>query len=203
MILTESNFNNLVAESADDGKKLYLKGVFMEADTRNRNGRIYQPAEISKAVDKVNEAAKQGRFILGELDHPSTLEVKLENVSHKLTEMHMQGNLAMGKAEILTLHPKGKILEALVQSGINVGVSSRGSGEVHPSTGIVEGFEMITVDAVATPSANAYPQSITEALDMYQRGMEVHNLADAVVHDEKAQKYFNTEIKKFLEDMWK
>lgn len=202
MILTEDHFDGIITEATEEGKKLYLKGVFMEAVERNKNGRSYQFNEIQQAVTKVNEQAAAGRFILGELDHPSTLEVKLENVSHKLVSMQMHGNQAMGKAEILTLHPKGKILEALVKSGINVGVSSRGSGEVNPSTGIVEGYDMVTVDAVATPSANAYPQSITEALDMYQRGFEVKNLSEAVLHDAKAQDYLNKEINKFLAEMW-
>ncbi len=202
MILTESNFQGILAESDSEGKKLYLKGVFMEAETRNRNGRIYALSEIGRAANKVNEHADNGRFILGELDHPSTLEVKLENVSHKLLSVRMNGNQAIGKAEVLTLHPKGKILEALIKSGINVGVSTRGAGDVHPTTGIVEGFEMITIDAVATPSANAYPQSVNEALDMYARGVEVSNLAEAVTHDVAAQKYFNDEIQKFLVEMW-
>lgn len=203
MILTESNFTDIITEGVgEDNKKLYIKGVFMEADTRNRNGRIYQLNEITKASNQINEAAGAERFFLGELDHPSTLEVKLENVSHKIVEMHMQGNKAIGKAEVLTLHPKGKILEALIQSGINVGVSSRGSGEVNSSSGIVEGFEIVTVDTVATPSANAYPKSITEALDLYQRGYEINNLSEAVINDDTAQKYFEKEINKFLQDMW-
>ena len=202
MILTENNFKNILTENDSENKKLFLKGVFLEADTRNRNGRIYQHSEISKAADKVMEAANAGRHILGHLDHPSSLEIKLEDVSHKLVSMEMVGNTAIGKAEILTLHPKGKILESLILSGVNVGVSSRGSGEVHPSTGIVEGYDMVTVDTVATPSANAYPKSIMEQLDMYQRGFEIDNLAEAVIHDEKAQKYFNDEIQKFLAEMW-
>ena len=204
MILTENNFSGIITESTEDGKKLYLKGVYMESESPNRNGRTYQKAELQKAADKVNEAAKSGQFILGHLDHPNSLEIKLEDVSHKIIEMHMQGTQAIGRAEVLTLHPKGKILESLIKSGINVGVSSRGTGEVNSTTGIVEGFEMVTVDAVATPSAhNAIPTSIMEAIDMYRRGFEIDNLAEAVIHDAKAQKYFNKEIEKFLADMWK
>ena len=102
MILTESNFAGIITESSSDEKKLYLKGVFMESDVRNRNGRIYQKVEIQAAANKVNESAKSGQYILGHLDHPATLEIKLEDVSHKLIEMHMQGSQAIGKAEILT-----------------------------------------------------------------------------------------------------
>ena len=203
MILTESNFSNIITESSEDGKKLYLAGVFMESETRNRNGRIYKREEIAEAVNKANRMAANGQYLLGELDHPSTLEVKLENVSHKIVQMEMRGTQAIGKAEILSLHPKGKILEALIKSGVNVGVSSRGAGSVD-SEGIVEGFDMVTIDAVATPSAqNAYPQSITEALELYKKGGIITDLSEAVLHDKAAQKYFEKEIKKFLADMWK
>ena len=82
-------------------------------------------------------------------------------------------------------------------------MSSRGSGEVHPTTGIVEGFVMETIDVVGIPSvSSAIPRSVMESLDLYQRGYEVENLAEAVIHDVKAQEYFNKEIKKFLTEMW-
>lgn len=180
---------------------MYLQGTFMESEKRNRNGRIYQKSQIEAAVDKINEAARQGRHILGELDHPPTLEVKLANVSHKILEMRMNGNDAVGKAMILETTPNGQIAKNLAESGIVLGVSSRGSGSVNEDTGIVEDFTFITADIVANPSAiNAYPTSIMEQLEMYRRGYLVNDLAQAVLHDDKAQKYFQKEIEKFIKE---
>ena len=201
MILLEENFKDIKIENAGEGKKLYLKGIFMESEQKNRNGRIYKKDEIIAAVDKINEAAKNNRHILGQLDHPKDLEVRLENVSHKIIEMHMNGNNAIGNAEILDKTPKGQIAKSLIESGIQLGVSSRGSGMVNEDTNIVEGFNLITIDLVASPSAiNSYPTSVMEALEMYQRGYMVKDLAEAVIHDKAAQKYFEREILKFIKE---
>lgn len=203
MILIEENFEGVLTESASDGKKTYLSGIFMESGNKNRNGRIYDSAEMQREVDKINEAAKRGHYVLGELDHPNSLEIKLENVSHKIVEMTMKGNLVYGKAEIIDKHPKGQILKALVDSGVQVGVSSRGSGQVNESTGIVRNFGLVTVDAVATPSCrSAYPQTIQEQLEYYRKGGYVTELAEAVIHDQAAQKYFQAEMKKFIETLY-
>lgn len=203
MILIEENFEGVLTESASDGKKTYLSGIFMESGNKNRNGRIYDSSEMQREVDKINEAAKRGHYVLGELDHPNSLEIKLENVSHKIVEMTMKGNLVYGKAEIIDKHPKGQILKALVDSGVRVGVSSRGSGQVNESTGIVSNFGLVTVDAVATPSCrSAYPQTIQEQLEYYRKGGYVTELAEAVIHDQAAQKYFQAEMKKFIETLY-
>ena len=207
MILTESRFGQLetLAEGAEgSGKKLYLQGIFMESEQKNRNGRIYQRSEIESAVKKVNEAANQGRHILGQLDHPSNLVVNLSDVSHKIMEMQMNGNNAIGKALILESTPKGQIAKGLIEAGINLGVSSRGAGQVNEDTGIVEGFDFITVDIVANPSAiEAYPQSVMEALDMYKRGYVIDDLSQSIIQDKSAQKYFEKELMKFIKDGFK
>lgn len=205
MILLETNFHNIITESAQDGKKLYLSGVFMESEKRNRNGRIYQRSEMERAVQKINEAAKAGRYVLGELDHPQgRLDICLENVSHKIIEMKMVGDDAIGKAEILTTVPKGQIAKGLIEAGVQLGVSSRGSGVVEESTGKVSRFDIVTVDLVANPSAiNAYPISIYESLQLYRRGGHVENLAEAILHDDAAQKYFKKELLKFVESCFK
>ena len=201
MILLEENFKDILIENAKDAKKMYLKGIFMESEQKNRNGRIYKKNEIATAVQKVNESAKAGKHILGQLDHPQDLEVRLENVSHKILEMSMEGNNAIGKAEILDKTPKGQIAISLIESGIQLGVSSRGSGSVNEDTNIVEGFSFVTVDLVASPSAiNAYPTSVMEAIEMYKRGYIVNDLAEAVLHDDAAQKYFQEEIIKFVKE---
>lgn len=203
MILIEENFRGLgsvIKESTDGKKKLYLKGIFAEAEQSNQNGRTYDLAEMIAQVKLVNEKAALGRYVLGELDHPSNTEIKLANVSHKITEMWMEGNNAMGKAEIIEGHPNGQILKALIEAGINVGVSTRGTGQVNESTGRVAGFTLITVDAVATPSArSAYPETIEEQLQMDKRGTVITDLSESVIHDSIAQKYFQMEIKKFID----
>lgn len=195
MILIEENFQDVLTEAASgdnpNEKKYFLKGVFAESETKNRNGRIYQLSEMKREVDKVNMAAKQGRHVLGELDHPNTLDVKLKNVSHRITEMWMEGNKAFGKAEILKNHPNGQIAIGLMKDGVQLGVSTRGAGKINQRTSIVENFNLVTVDIVATPSArSAYPQTIQEQLEMYGRGEIVSDLAEAVIHDKAAQKYF-------------
>lgn len=204
MILFEEKFNSVqpLVEAVGDQKKLYMKGIFAESEERNQNGRIYDLNEMKLEVARINEAASNGRFVLGELDHPSTLEIKLENVSHKIVEMWMEGTKAYGKAEVIVGHPKGQILKSLIESGVQVGVSTRGSGQVNESTGRVTNFRMVTVDAVATPSArNAYPETLEEQLQHYKRGSIVTDLSEAVIHDKAAQDYFKAEMNKFIQNV--
>lgn len=205
MILIEDYFSaSPIMESVNGGteKKLYLRGVFAEAAVKNRNGRIYDRGELEKAVNQINDAAASGRHILGCLDHPNTLEIKLEEVSHRLMNAVMEGNQVICKAEILEKHPKGAIAKALIESGVQLGVSTRGSGTVNESTGAVRNFGFVTVDLVATPSCrSAYPQTIQEQLEYYKKGGELVGLAEAVVHDKAAQKYFQEEMKKFIEKL--
>lgn len=199
MILVEENFGNIITESCNEGKRTYLSGVMMEWGVRNRNNRTYSRSDMEKAVTMVNEAAAAGQHILAELDHPNTLEVKLENVSHRLLELKIQGNQVIGKAEVLTMHPKGAILKSLLDHKVSVGVSSRGGGHVNESTGEVSNFSFVTIDAVATPSCRtARPTTIMESLEMYGRGKVIHDLSESVIHDQAAQKYFVEEMRKFI-----
>lgn len=205
MIIIEENFqdiNGLITEGDGDGdKKFYLRGVFAEAETKNRNGRQYSLSDMTKEVARIDEAAKTNRHVLGELDHPNTLEVKLKNVSHRIVEMKMDGTRAIGKAEILRNHPNGQIAMGLMKDNVQLGVSTRGSGKVNGS-GIVEGFNLVTVDIVATPSArSAYPETIQEQLELYNRGEIITDLSEAVLYDSAAQKYFEAEMKKFITKM--
>lgn len=203
MILQETNFSQLLAESADEGRKMYLRGIFLQGTQKNRNGRIYPVSEIERAVNKVMETIQSGGEVLGELDHPQNLEVRLSNVSHQIVDMHMEGDNAIGKALILPT-PAGNIAKSLLESKIKIGVSSRGSGHVNESTGMVEDFDMVTVDIVATPSAQqAYPQGVFEQLEYFKRRNQIMDLAEAVNHDRAAQKYFEREMTKFIEELFK
>lgn len=182
------------------GGDVYIKGIFMQADLQNGNGRVYPLGEIKRAVEVVNESIKRGAPIAGELNHPNHLNIDPERVSHVITEMYMDGGNAIGKAKILADMPMGRIVKTLMEGGVRLGVSSRGSGIV--SEGIVSDFSFLTVDVVTTPSApDAYPTLVREALELAGNGREVVKLAEAVQHDAAAQKYFAEEIKKFIAEL--
>ena len=189
---------NLIQESSQDGKSLWLSGIFMQADLKNRNGRNYPLSEIAAAVDGARNRITEQNGIMGELDHPQSLQINLDRVSHIITEMRMQGNNAFGKAKLLNT-PMGSIAQELVKSDVKIGVSSRGAGNVNESGGVT-GFQFITIDIVAQPSApHAYPGSIYESLQFAKNGHNIVTLAEQVRHDDAAQKYLKKEILKWLE----
>lgn len=188
---------DLIVEEHANSKSSFLSGIFMQADLVNGNGRCYPLNEIKCAVDGINKRVKEGYTVYGELNHPDNLSIDLNNVSHIITEMWMEGNNAMGKARIIENHPKGQIVKAILEAGGKLGVSSRGSGNVNE--GKVSGFSLVTVDVVATPSApDAYPGHVMESLT---ENRKIMTLAEAVIHDQKAQKYFKEELAKFFEIM--
>lgn len=180
------------------GKDLFLNGIMMQSECTNGNGRKYSRSDITNAVAKIMESIKQGNTICGELEHPPTLTINLANVSHVITEAWMDGNNAMGKMKILNT-PSGNIVRGLIEGGVRLGVSSRGTGNVNES-GDVSDFDFITMDVVATPSApNAFPNAMYEA----KNNSRVVTLAEAVVDDPVAQKHFAFEMKKFIDSISK
>ena len=188
---------NLVSESSTDGKHNWLNGVFMQAGIKNRNGREYPLNEIAMAVESANEVIAKTNGIFGELDHPQTLSINLDRISHVITEMRMEGNNAIGRAKLLGT-PMGCIAKELVESGVLLGVSSRGAGTVAES-GDVSGFQFVTVDIVAQPSApGAYPSAVYESLQLAQNGQKILTLAETIQHDDAAQKYLKKEILTWL-----
>jgi hypothetical protein len=197
------NQANIVTETLDEGnggKSLYMKGIFIEGDVRNQNNRIYTKEEIHNAVKAINEKIKSGYSVLGEADHPDDLNINLDRVSHKITEMDIDGANGIGKLKLLPT-PMGNICKTLIESGCNLGVSSRGSGNVNDK-GIVKDFEIITVDIVANPSApNAYPDPIYERIMNHKRGNVLMDVASAVKHDVKAQRYLQEEVTQFIENL--
>ena len=185
---------NLIVEQSTRGS--YLSGIFMQADKKNHNQRVYPMSEIAAAVDSVNKTIVEGHSVYGELNHPDNLTIDLNNVSHIITEMRMEGSNAIGKARILNT-PKGNIVKAILEGGGKLGVSSRGSGNV--VEGVVNGFSLVTVDIVATPSApDAYPNHVMESL---QDNTKVMSLAEAMRNDPAAQKYFKEELAKAFENL--
>lgn len=190
---------NIVESTSPDGKECWLSGVFMQADVKNRNGRNYPLNEINTAVESANARIAESNGIFGELDHPQSLTINLDRISHVITEMSMSGSNAIGKAKLLNT-PMGQIAKELVKSGVRLGVSSRGAGTVTESGG-VEGFNFVTVDIVAQPSAQgAIPSVVYESLMNSAHGCEALSLAEQVRNDPKAQKYFVDAFKAFLNE---
>jgi hypothetical protein len=193
----DGSIANMMFEEHHASKASYLTGIFMQADLLNGNGRVYPLNEICTAVDNINKRIKEGFTVYGELNHPDNLSIDLKNVSHIITEMRMDGSNALGKARIIEGHPSGQMVKAILAAGGKLGVSSRGSGNV--VEGKVSGFSLVTVDVVATPSApNAYPGHVMEEL---YNDKKILTLAEAVLHDQAAQKYFKKELFDFFEAM--
>jgi len=189
---------NLIVEENDKLKSSFLSGIFMQGEVKNGNERIYPLEEVKNAVENMTKRISEGHTVYGELNHPDNLNIDLNNVSHIITEMRMDGPNAIGKAKLLNT-PKGQIVKAIIEAGGRVGVSSRGSGNV--VEGKVNSFNLVTVDIVAQPSApDAYPSHVMESL---QGEKKIITLAEAVCHDEKAQKYLKTELLKFFESLKK
>lgn len=188
-----------IAESVDaisGFKPIYMKGVFVQGGVRNHNGRIYPVSEITRAVDSVNNQISEGFSICGEADHPEELNINLDRVSHIITQMWMDGPNGMGKLQILPT-PMGNIVRTLLESGVKLGVSSRGSGNVD-NYGQVSDFEIVTVDIVARPSApNAYPKMVYEALNA-KRGAVIDGLSRDMAHDPSAQKFLAQELRNWI-----
>jgi hypothetical protein len=199
LVLTENltyDQAQIIEESTNNGKDHYLSGILMQASVVNGNGRTYQLSELAATVDVANKRIAEGHFIAGELNHPNDLQINLERVSHIITEMRIDGSNVIGKMKLLNT-PMGMLAKNLLDGGLKLGVSSRGSGSVVEGT--VQGFNFLTVDIVSTPSApDAYPQSIRESLEMAKNGQTIQTLAEAVLHDQAAQKHLTKEIAKFI-----
>jgi len=197
--LNPSTANMQIMES-QDGKDLFMQGLFIQGDVKNQNGRVYPKDEISRAVESVRTRLGEGETVMGELDHPEELQINLDRVSHIITEMNVDGANGLGKLKIIDT-PMGNIARALLKAGAKLGVSSRGSGNVNES-GKVSDFDIITVDIVAQPSApDAYPKTIYESLFNMKGGAMLHELARQVTHDISAEKHLIGEIHKLIREL--
>jgi hypothetical protein len=159
----------VVTEATESGEKRYvIEGIFAQADSKNRNGRIYPKPIMEKAVGKfVTEQVKTKRAV-GELNHPEGPTVNLDKVSHRITEMNWDGNNVVGKALILNT-PMGNIVKGLLDGGVQLGVSTRGMGSLENRNGtmyVKEDFMLSTVDIVQDPSApEAFVNGIMEGVE--------------------------------------
>ena len=196
---TQARAEILSEEAADgSGKNLYLKGICIEGGVRNANERVYPVNEIAKAVDTINEQITTGHSVLGEVDHPEDLKINLDRVSHMIEKMWMDGPAGYGKLKILPT-PMGELVKTMLTSGVKLGVSSRGSGNVDDRNGHVSDFEIVTVDVVAQPSApNAYPQAIYEGLLNHAGGQKLLEMFKDPANSNKAQRYVKSEVMRLI-----
>jgi hypothetical protein len=191
----------MVTEGSEDGKDLFMKGIFIQGGVKNENKRVYPVSEISNAVTTINEQIKGGYSVLGEVDHPDDLKINLDRVSHMITEMWMDGPNGFGKLKLLPT-PMGNLVKTMLESGVKLGVSSRGSGQVSESTGDVSDFEIVTVDVVAQPSApNAYPTAVYEGLMNMKGGHKVLEMAADASANQRVQKYLKEQVTRLIKDL--
>ena len=178
MLLTEyrpfSVDKRLVEQSIKENKSLVVKGVIQRAEAKNQNGRIYPKEILMREIQKYISGPVKERRALGELDHPESSVINLQNVSHNVTKIKMVGDDVYGEVEILST-PAGNILKELFRNGITVGISSRGMGSVQESgNGTVEvqdDFELLCWDFVSTPSTQgAYMKPAGRAIQELQEG---------------------------------
>ena len=206
-LISEYHDSNLqvITESKKDGGKTYvIEGVFMQADKKNRNGRVYGKAILENAVNKyVKEQVKTGRAV-GELNHPEGPTINLDKVSHKITELKFEGSDVIGKASILNT-PMGKIVEGLLEGGVKLGVSSRGMGTLVNKQGtshVGKDFMLSTVDIVQDPSApGAFVNGIMEGVEwVWHNGVlcpqEIEEI-ETEIKEARGMRSSNIEIKAF------
>jgi len=165
---TETDVQCIVEKKEDGSKNHVIEGVFAMAESKNRNGRIYPKGILEGAVSKyVNEQVSKDRAV-GELNHPDGPTVNLDKVSHKITDLKMEGNNVMGKARILDT-PMGNIVKGLLEGGVQLGVSTRGMGSLEQRNGtmyVKDDFMLNTVDIVQDPSApEAFVNGVMEGVE--------------------------------------
>ena len=165
---TDHNIEFLTEKSENGSKRHFIEGVFMQSESKNRNGRIYPKAILEKAVDRyVIEQVKTGRAV-GELNHPEGPTINLDKVSHIIEKLDWSGNDVVGKARILET-PMGNIVKGLLEGGVRLGVSTRGMGSLEERNGVMfvkDDFHLSTVDIVQDPSApTAFVNGIMEGVE--------------------------------------
>ena len=166
----------ILEESRNGKKSLYIEGIFLQGNIKNRNGRMYPMETLQKEVGRyIKEQVKEGRAV-GELGHPDSPTVNLDRVSHKIISLRESGSNFIGKAKILESTPMGKIASSLLSEGVKLGVSSRGIGSLKPTK---EGFNVVSddfmlataADIVADPSApDAFVEGVMEGKEWVWEG---------------------------------
>ena len=173
----------------NDGR-LIVKGVLQRAESKNQNGRVYPREVLLKEVSKYLDEQVSERRALGELDHPESSVVNLNNASHNVIEMHWDGDDLLGTVEVLST-PSGNILKELFKSGIKLGISSRGLGSVEPmresegEDGAVEvqpDFELIAFDFVSNPSTHgAFMRPVNEGVEKQKPETKIESIINSIM----------------------
>tara|TARA_B100000963_G_scaffold144995_1_gene126295 strand:- start:4751 stop:5398 length:648 start_codon:yes stop_codon:yes gene_type:complete len=213
LISEEIESVDILTEEKDGKKTLYIQGPFLQAEIVNRNKRCYPLSTMMNEVKRYNEAFVSKGRALGELGHPDGPQINLDRVSHKIVSLNQEGNNFVGKAQILST-PMGKIAESLLDSGVKLGVSSRGMGSIVSREGVNyvgEDFMLATAaDIVADPSApDAFVDGVMEGKEWVWEGSvlremktvsikkEINTLVDQKILDEHKLRLFQ----KFLSDL--
>jgi hypothetical protein len=179
----------LVEQSINENKPLIVRGKLQEAGTKNQNGRIYEKKILEREVQKYMEGPIKENRALGELDHPDSSVINLNNVSHNIKKVWWDGDSVMGEVEVLST-PAGNILKELFRCGITVGISSRGMGSVEENNeGVLmvqEDFDLLCWDFVSTPSTpGAYmaPSVMKEHVECNNNYNKIHNIIRDIICD--------------------
>lgn len=187
--------DNVVSESATGNKRhvIRLGGQFQYADRRNHNGRIYEKGILEHAVKEIQEDINR-RSVMGELDHPPDAKIHLDNVSHLITKLWMEGDVVLGEIEILEGKRMGQELKALVDAGVTIGISSRGVGDMetvmHEGEEVLRvlpGYTFVTFDVVAEPSVQDSYLTVQESRNRLIKGGRNHrtSLEKAILKETK------------------
>jgi len=192
MLLTEhipfTVDREIIEESINSSKPLVVTGVIQRAEAKNQNGRIYPREILEREIENYINGPVKERRALGELDHPESSVINLQNASHNITKVYWNGDDVMGEVEILST-PSGNILKELFRNGITVGISSRGMGSVkdNMSEGTVEvqdDFELLCFDFVSTPSTHgAYMTPVGRALQESKTPTYQYNKVNNIIRD--------------------
>ena len=194
-LITEVNDNvNLVTEEVNGEKQYHIDGIFMQAEQKNRNGRVYPNKVLMNEVKKYNNDYVKSKRAMGELGHPDGPQLNLERVSHLIKELRIDGNDVYGKAKILDT-PYGKTVKNLISEGVKIGVSSRGMGSLKQNNNgvneVQDDFSLAAVDIVADPSApNAFVEGIMEGKEwVWENGiLTARRIESYKKHIERAPK---------------
>ena len=201
---TEQNLEVLTEQDEKGKKKYMIEGIFMQAEQKNRNGRIYPKPVMEKALGKYNsEQVSKGRAV-GELNHPEGPTVNLDKVSHKIESLKWKGNDVVGKATILET-PMGKIVQGLLDGGVNLGVSTRGMGSLKNGSDamiVQEDFMLNAVDIVQDPSApSAFVNGVMEGVEwVWNNGIiEAQTIEQMETEIKKAPRsdLYETQVREF------
>ena len=205
---TETNLECLIEKKENGDKKYVIEGIFAQADQKNRNGRVYPKPIMERAVNQYVQTQVSKKRAVGELNHPEGTTVNLDKVSHLITDLKVEGNDVIGKAQILDT-PMGKIVKGLLEGGVQLGVSTRGMGSLENRNGVAyvkDDFILSTVDIVQDPSApDAFVNGIMEGVDwVWNNGiLEPQVIEDMETEIKKAPKAYSSavqirEFKNFL-----